>query len=564
VAEAVAAALGVAEHPHQRLESVIAGRIGHGQALLILDNCEHLLAAVADFAAWLLSECPNVRVLATSRERLGISGERLVTIEPLPASDAVALFLDRARQVDPGFDAGPGLVAELCARLDGLPLAIELAAARASGLGAEGLFAAIGDHLRLLTGGRGPDQRHQSLRAVLEWSHDLLDDEARVLFRRLAVFAGSFDLDAATVITAGERPVAADVLGRLADQSLIVHERPAGRWRLLGTIRAFATDRLEASGERDEIQHRHLRWAAATATRLEAELGRARTGAWRSEFDATAGDLRAALSATASRHGAVNAHQFARSLGRLAFARRFLQEATGHFRRAAEFAPTAADAVQDLLSVADCTFVSTTSGPETFQLPLAAAQRADPAQHRNARAIALARAVATAGRYQVVRHPGPEVTPGQVRRCLDEASATGDHNDPVVAAALAIATAWSARHDLTAAQAAAAAARDTGDPVLTSAALDAVSYSQHRAGRLRQARRGHPATAGPVACDGPRRSTRPGGDRRHPHYGLHRRAPHRPPVHGAVGSQPPLGRRPARQHLLHHRQHADPRAHPVR
>jgi len=487
VAEAVAAALGVAEHPQQRLESVIAGRIGRGRALLILDNCEHLLAPVAGFAARLLSECPNVRVLATSRERLGIPGERLVTIEPLPAWDAVALFLDRAKQVDPGFDTDPAIIAGLCARLDGLPLAIELAAARASGLGAEGLTAAIDDHLRLLTGGRGPDRRHQSLRAVLEWSHGLLDDEARLLFRRLAVFAGSFDLAAVTAVTTGQRPAIADGLGRLADKSLVIHERPAGRWRLLDTIRAFAADRLDASGERDAIQDRHLRWAAATATQLETKLSRAPGDDWRSEFDATAGDLREALSTAQRRHGAVNAHQFARSLGRLAFARRFLQEATDHFRRAAELAPTATDAVQDLLSVADCTFVSTTSGPDTFQLQLAAAQRADPAQDSNARAIALARAVATAGRYQVVRHPGPEATSEQARRCLGEASATGDHNDPAMAAALAIASAWSASHDLTLAQTAVAAARTTGDPVLTSAALDAVSDSQRRAGRLRQA-----------------------------------------------------------------------------
>ncbi len=205
--------------------------------------------------------------LVTTRERLGIAGERLVAIEPLPlASDAVALFLDRAAQVDPGFDAEASILADLCARLDGLPLAIELAAARSAALGADGLLAAVESYPRLLSGGRGTDQRHQSLRAVIGWSHDLLDEEARVLFRRLAIFAGSFDLDAV-----------ADVLGRLVDKSLVLHERTAGRWRLLDTIRAFAADQLDTSAERDEIQDRHLRWAAgggASSTPWPVTCGR--------------------------------------------------------------------------------------------------------------------------------------------------------------------------------------------------------------------------------------------------------------------------------------------------
>ncbi|GAA0997468.1 hypothetical protein GCM10009555_095110 [Acrocarpospora macrocephala] len=151
----------------------------------------------------MLSRCPEVTVLATSRERLGLPGERVVPIAPLPlASDAEALFRARAAAVDPAFTAEPAIVAEICARLDGMPLAIELAAARGPSLGAGGLLAALDDMLRLLVGSRHPDERHRSLRAVLGWSHDLLGDDERALFPRLAVFAGAFDLDAARQVAA--------------------------------------------------------------------------------------------------------------------------------------------------------------------------------------------------------------------------------------------------------------------------------------------------------------------------------------------------------------------------
>jgi predicted ATPase/DNA-binding CsgD family transcriptional regulator len=490
VAQAVAATLGVVEGPRQPLEGAIAERIGRARVLLVLDNCEHLLGPVTGFITRLLSHCPRAQVLATSRERLGVAGERLVAIEPLPlASDAVALFLDRAGEVAQGFAADPSIVEELCARLDGLPLAIELAAARSAALGAAGLLEAVKDSLRLLTGRRGSDDRHGSIRAVLGWSHDLLDEETRVLFRRLAVFAGSFDLDTVAQVTAGDRVAVADILGRLVDKSLVMHDRGAGRWRLLETIRAFAADQLDRSGERDDLEERYLRWAAATATNLERSLGGPQAVKRPGEFDSVAGDLRAALGAAPSGRGAIP-HQLARSLGRLTFARRFLQESVDHFRRAAELAPTAAEAAQDLLTAADCTFVSTTSGPDTVPLLLASAERARAAGDGNARAIALSRAVETAGRYQVIRGSGTETTPERLRRPLAEASADGDRGDPAVAAALALAKAWTARPEamVAAAQVAAEAARHTGDPVLISAAFDAVGFALEGAGRVRDAR----------------------------------------------------------------------------
>jgi predicted ATPase/DNA-binding CsgD family transcriptional regulator len=491
VAQAVAATLGLVEGPQQPLESAIAERFGPGRALLVLDNCEHLLPAVAGFVARLLSACPGTRVLATTRERLGLAGERLLPIKPLPlTSDAVALFRDRAALVDPDFDADASILADLCARLDGLPLAIELAAARSAALGVDGLLAAVENTSRLLSGGRGTDQRHQSLHAVIGWSHDLLDEEARMLFRRLAVFAGGFELDMIVAVSAGDRAVVADVLGRLVDKSLVIHEPAAGRWRLLDTIRAFAVDQLDTSGERDEIQERHLCWAAATATRLEQALAGARGGGWRGEFDAVAGDLRAALATATDRPGALP-HQLARSLGHLTFTRRFLLESVDHYRTAAKLAPTAAEAADDLRNAAHVTFVSTTSGPDTFRLLLASAERAGTAGDGNAHAVALCRAVETAGRYWAVRPPTGS-RHEQLRRLLEEASAAGDPQDPLVAAALASAAAWTTRPDtgfpdLELAQTAATAARATGDPVRISAALDAVSFALLGAGRFREA-----------------------------------------------------------------------------
>ena len=276
VAQAVAAVLGLVEAPRQPLEDAVAARLGRGRSLLVLDNCEQLIDAAAGFAEHLLSACPGTRIMVTSRERLGVAGERVVPIAPLPiASEAVALFGDRVSAVDPEFTADPAVVGELCARLDGMPLAIELAAARGASLGTSGLMAAVDDVMRLVAGRRCTDGRHRSLRTVIGWSYQLLDEEERRLFRRLSVFAGSFDLAAATAVTrVGGQGAVADVLGRLVDKSLLVHRRgPTSRWRLLTTIRAFAAEQLRASGEHAELAQQHQRWAAATAAAHEGRLG---------------------------------------------------------------------------------------------------------------------------------------------------------------------------------------------------------------------------------------------------------------------------------------------------
>ncbi|MFI0481704.1 ATP-binding protein [Actinomadura sp. 9N215] len=455
-----------------------------------------MIDEAAAFAERILAACPGTRVLVTSRERLGVPGERSVPIAPLPGSDAEALFHDRALAADPRFVADPAVVAGLCARLDGMPLAIELAAARGASLGATGLLAALDDALRLLSGGRGGDERHRSLRAVLSWSHDLLDEEEKTLFRRLGVFAGAFDMDAAAAV-GGDRAGVADLLGRLVDKSLVVHVRGrVSRWRLLETVRAFARAQLSAAGEEDEIGERHLGWAASAASTLEGRLG---DPAWREDFDAMAADLRFAL-AGAGGPGEVP-HRLASALAHLTFARRHLLESFAHYRTAAAIAPDAASAAADLRAGAGCAHVSTTSNQHVFELLLEAAEQARRAGDPRGRAIDLARAVETACRFPEAFETdvSRERLSGLLTDAFEAAGAAGAAeaervDDPEVAACLAVARAWldgpdRGAPDPASAPSALAAARTTADPVLISSGLCVAATAALRAGRLRDADR---------------------------------------------------------------------------
>ncbi|MGN9780753.1 ATP-binding protein [Nonomuraea sp. ZG12] len=477
VAQTVAAALGVAESSQRPLEEAIVERLHPGRSLLVLDNCEHLLDAVAAFAERLLSACPQARILTTTRERLRAPGERTIPVGPLSLGGAAeALFRDRATSADPGWSAEPATVSDVCARLDGLPLAIELAAARSVSLGTAGLLTAMGDYLRLLAGNRGPDVRHRSLRAVLAWSHDLLDEAEQTLFRRLAIFVGGFDVAAVVSVTSQAPEAVADLLGRLADKSLVAHQRASGRWRLAATVRAFAQDRLRAGGEYEEVRRRHLDWAAATATALEERLD----GQWREEFDAVVDDLRGAL-VNAPPGPDAGSHRLTRSLGHLAYARRFLAESRCHYQHAAGRAPTPAQAAADLRSAADCARTGGASGTEVVDLLLASAEHARAAGDGNAQAIVLARVVEFARRSPALF---PIAIPAErLRELLEEAAACGDRSDPVVAARLASARSWTTSStsyaaDLPSARTAVDAARSTGDPVLISAALDALAWAE--------------------------------------------------------------------------------------
>jgi non-specific serine/threonine protein kinase len=323
VPPAVAAALGVREIAGRPLLLTVADSLRGRDLLLLLDNCEHVVDACAHLVDTLLHICPRLRVLATSREVLGASGETIWRVPSLstpdprhlpPAdvdraalvacTDAIRLFEERARQAVPDFRITADnvrTVASICHRLDGIPLAIEFAAARVRVLGIEQIADRLNDRFRLLTGGsRTVLRRHQTMRAALDWSYDLLDNQERRLFRRLAVFSGGWTLEAAEAVGAGEnieRGEVLDLLARLVDTSLArAEEQPVGaaRYDLLETLRLYARELLWAGGEAEAVSGRHAGYylALAEAAWQSFERGQA---TWRDELERERENLRAAL-----------------------------------------------------------------------------------------------------------------------------------------------------------------------------------------------------------------------------------------------------------------------------
>jgi len=292
---AVAAALGVREEPGKPILDSLARHLTDKRTLVVLDNCEHVLAACATLSERLLTSAAHLKLLVTSREGLGVKGERPYSVLSLSvpgpdlerdpraveASDAARLFVDRARFVAPDFrltEKTAPAVAEICRRLDGIPLAIELAAARVRVLSVDQVRAKLDDRFRLLTGGsKTALPRHQTLRATIQWSYDHLAPEEQRLVRLLAVFAGGWALDAATAVAgdgADEFEVL-DLLTHLVDKSLVVVEREAGgeaRYRMLETVRQYAQERLNEAGEAGEARTRHLDFFLASAVEADSEI----------------------------------------------------------------------------------------------------------------------------------------------------------------------------------------------------------------------------------------------------------------------------------------------------
>jgi len=267
VAVTAARALGLPDQPGRSATDSVVRLIGGRHVLIVVDNCEHLLDAVAELATALLSGCTAMTVLATSREPLGVPGEVTWRVPPLSLADeALELFSDRARRVLPDFTVTgdtAGTVTEICRRLDGMPLALELAAARVRALSPAEILDSLHDRFRLLTGGaRTAVRRQQTLRASVDWSHALLTEPERVVLHRLAVFLGGFDLGAAAAV-AGDAPVqrhqVLDLLTLLIDKSLVVVDNADGRtrYRLMETVRQYALEKLGESGEADHVRDRH-------------------------------------------------------------------------------------------------------------------------------------------------------------------------------------------------------------------------------------------------------------------------------------------------------------------
>jgi len=263
----------------------LVGFVRDRQMLVVLDNCEHLLDACAALVIALLRAAPRLTALATSREPIGVEGEATWRVPSLSLADeAIELFADRARLAQAGFTVtgdNSAAVAEICGRLDGMPLAIELAAARVRALSLAEILGGLRDRFRLLTGGsRTAVRRQQTLRASVDWSHALLSEPERVVFRRLAVFLGGFDLAAAQFVCGRadmQRFEVLDLLSLLVDKSLVVAHNTGGptRYRLLETVRQYAAEKLGESGEADAVRSRHRDHYTSMAALLDAP---ARTG----------------------------------------------------------------------------------------------------------------------------------------------------------------------------------------------------------------------------------------------------------------------------------------------
>jgi non-specific serine/threonine protein kinase len=334
VPHVVAARCGVADHSSAALLDAVVSTLRPQHLLLVLDNCEHLLTACAHLSETLLGSCPDLHILTTSREPLAIPGEVIwrvpplrvpeqaisTSIEELLTYEAVQLFVMRATAVLPAFRLtaahAPGVV-RICQQVEGLPLALELAAARLQALSLEELAARLDDACRLLThGSRTAHPRQQTLRATLDWSYDLLSDAERAVFRQLACFAGSFSLQAAEVVCDGADGTEVDVLdslARLVEQSLVtVHDRQREtRYRLLEPLRHYAQARLAETGTLREIYQRHRDWYAHLAAQAAEGLSTQDQGRWLDRLAIEHDNMRAALGWSLTQRDAVGAAQIA-------------------------------------------------------------------------------------------------------------------------------------------------------------------------------------------------------------------------------------------------------------
>ncbi|TQJ12410.1 putative ATPase [Kribbella jejuensis] len=476
VPAALAEALGLGEQPGRDLVTSIVQTMADRQALLVLDNCEHVLDGVTPLLERLLSQCPRITVLATSRVRLMVPFERVYQVPALSLTgDAVALFLERAAAVGWPLDAPlRDQVAGICERLGGMALAIELAAARYPALGLDGITAALSHPLRMLTGGSRTDERHRSVRATLDWSHALLEPDDQVLLRRVSVFVAPFTAAAAQQVTG--LPDVVDSLAKLTEHSLLTATPTHGttKYRALESIRQYAVEKLCEAGEEAETRLRHARWCLGQAAALSSS-----DPEWRARFDLVANDLRAALTWAATDRPAT-AYELARRLAELTLRRNLTRESQQRAEQAAELAPDTASKASMLrfaAGVAGCRTV----GEEMYRLHLAAAETGD------APAVGLATAATVAFRFSsTFVHPPSRA---EAVELIDRARPLAG-SDPAAGAALALAEAAvltdafgavqgpeenDVSETIARAERAVELAHRTGDPLAESAALDALT-----------------------------------------------------------------------------------------
>ena len=270
VPDAAAAALGITQKPGLTLADSVAAALEGRSRLLVFDNCEHVLHAAAEMVEAILTRPASMKILVTSREGLRVADEQLWPVPSLDVhSSAATLFIDRAQAVAPDVELPDDVVVEICRRLDGIPLAIELAASRMQSMTVTEVRDRLDDRFRLLAGSRRGLERHQTLRHAVQWSYDLLDADEKTLLNRCSVFAGGFDLTAACAVMGADDDLATlDVLDALVRKSLLVADRRSSqtRFSMLETIRQFAEEQLVASGKADDARAAHARYFAGRET----------------------------------------------------------------------------------------------------------------------------------------------------------------------------------------------------------------------------------------------------------------------------------------------------------
>ena len=500
VAQSLAVALGLGESQDRSVGDVIAGWLGDRRVLLVLDNCEHVLDGVGVLLEQLLTSCAGLTVLATSRARLLLPFEVVYPVPGLSLADvdghtpdAVELFLRRAAAG--GAVVGPAdldRVAAVCRGLDGMALAIELAAARLPALGLDGLEGGLADRLHLLAGGSRVDDRHRSLRSTLDWSHALLGASEQALLRRLSVVAGGVPAPDVVEMLGDWPPVVAEqvppLLARLADESLLVPtSTPLGtRYGMLETIRQYGASLLERAGEADAAGARHLAWCLSAAERLgEPAVPGSEGEVWRARFDEVSLEVRRAL--PEARHVPERrdtAYRLSLLTARLSLVRGRPGEAQRRFELAAELAPDDAAMTAALRQAAGAA-EGRQFGNESLRLREMAADAALRAGDHVGAALDLARAAELVGRGPGIMAVPPP--PGEVDRLLSRARPlTG--GDPAVESRILTAQVFALDtldpRALPLVEEALELARQAGDPLGESAALDALTSLQLAHGRV--------------------------------------------------------------------------------
>ncbi|MEV4319511.1 LuxR C-terminal-related transcriptional regulator [Actinocrispum sp. NPDC049592] len=425
VAELVAATLGVLVEPVQGPVRSLVAQLRDRKTLICLDNCEQVLDGAAELVAALLRSCPQVSVLTTSREPLAVPGEVVWRVPPLAAEEALRLFVERGRQVRQLFDldqAGESAARVMCSRLDGIPLAIELAAAWLRTLTPQQIEHGLDDRFGLLVRSpRGVAARQQTLVASIAWSHDLLDEPDRAVFRRLAVFPAGFSLDAAQAVCADGVIDVLGALGRLVDKSLVVAETRGGasRYQLLETIREYAAGRLRESGEGDATRDRHLDHFLAVAAgepRPAEDLD-----AWRTRVEGEYENLRAALEWGLAADDPGPGRRLAAELAWLWHLHRHGYEGISFLRRAIDLAPDDRSLLQARL-LAGLALVADTTSPLDLEYDVAQQALELAAEHGEESLRAVCLSLSAVGRFYTSFEEAWELT----ELAISSAEAAGD------------------------------------------------------------------------------------------------------------------------------------------